>query len=45
MEDIGGEGGKVVVKDRRKAWKKFKVRTTTMGFYCKRGYEPSDSSR
>ena len=29
--DIGGEGGEMVVKDRRIAWRNFKVRTMTMG--------------
>ena len=29
--DIGGEGGEMVVKDRRIVWKNFKVRTMTMG--------------
>ena len=29
--DVGGEGGEMVVKDRRIAWKNFNVRTATMG--------------
>ena len=30
-ENIGGDGGEVVVKERRKSWKNFNVRTTKIG--------------
>ena len=32
-EDIGGDGGEVLVKYRRKSWRNFNVRTTKMGIF------------